>query len=180
MEQIRERLIAKATPRAVVLAIALYLISLVALNLSDAQIAAHAPGVEKPDLVFGYDHGRILHIFTAMGEAGRRAYATNLVIDSIMPVLFAIATVLVIARAAPRWVMVLSIAPVVFLVLDLVENAAFGVMVAQFPDIPPGLVAVTNPITMIKLSAFLLALPTLILGGLYLVFRWVRGRYTAR
>jgi nicotinamide riboside transporter PnuC len=180
MERISERLISLANPRAVVLAIALYLASLVALSLSDRQIQAQAPGVEKPDLVFGYDYDVIMSLFNAMGEAGRRAYATNLVVDSIMPVMFAAATVLVVARAAPRWVLWLGLPPVIFMVLDLIEKAAFGAMLAQFPDVTPGLVAFTSPITMIKLAAFVVALPTLILGALFLIFRWARGNFFTR
>jgi hypothetical protein len=90
--------------------------------------------------------------------------------------MFAAAALLVAARAAPRWLGWLGIAPVVFLLLDLIENIAFALMLAQFPEVSPALVGFTRPVTMIKLSAFMIAMPTLILGALFLLLagfiRW--------
>jgi hypothetical protein len=60
-------------------------------------------------------------------------------------------------------------------VLDVVENVSFGLMLFQFPDIAPALVISTSLITMVKLSAFVVALPTLILGALFVIFQWWRS-----
>lgn len=175
-----DRIRARATPRAVLAALGLYLLSVAALSMSDAQMAAHAPDMTKLDLRFGYDRTQALALLTALGQAGRRAYRLNLVMDTLMPVAFAAATVLVAARAAPRWLSALAVAPVLFLLLDLLENAAFAVMLAQYPDISPALVSVTSPVTAIKLSAFFVALPTLAVGALTLGVGWLRQRVRAR
>jgi hypothetical protein len=57
----------------------------------------------------------------------------------------------------------------VFMLLDLVANAAFAVMLSQYPEVSPALVSFTRPVTMIKLSAFVIAMPTLILSVLILI-----------
>jgi hypothetical protein len=135
----------------------------VALNFYDIQIARYAPGITKPDLQFGYTPSVISEIFTTLGPAGRQIYLQHLVVDSIMPVLFALAVLMVVARVIPRWLSLLSIAPVTFMVLDLVENASFAWMITQYSSISTSLVSVTSVITMIKLSAFMIAMPTLVL-----------------
>jgi hypothetical protein len=99
--RIRARVVASATPRATAVTVALYLASVALLTLSDRQITRHAPQVTKPDLTFGYSHAQIVETFTALGEAGRRACAINLLIDTVMPVLLAAATVVVIAGRLP-------------------------------------------------------------------------------
>lgn len=155
-----DRVRAAATPRAIGVAVALYLASVVALQVSTAQVAGHADGFTKPDLTFGYDHPRVVDALGSLGDAGRSAYGLNLVIDSLMPAAFALATVLAAAGAFPRRLALLSIAPVAFLVLDLAENASLGVMLATHPDVPPALVAATSLVTMAKLAAYPVAFAT--------------------
>jgi hypothetical protein len=164
-----DQLKGQATPKAIIIALGLYLASITALSFSDASLEQAAPGVPKPDLVFGYNYERVLEIFTAYGAEGRQIYATNLLIDSVMPVFFAAVTILVIARAFPRWLRKLSIFPLTFMILDLIENASFGLMLSQYPDVASGLVAATSPITMIKLAAFVVAMPTMVIGLIKLI-----------
>ena len=171
-----DRIRAQATPGAIWAALLLYLATVVALTLSDARMADFAHDLTKPDLQFGYDRAAVLAWLTALGETGRRVYLWNLAIDSVMPLALAAATVLVAARAAPRWLPVLAIAPMIFLVLDLVENAALAAMVVTFPEVSETLVAATSPVTMVKLASFAVALPTLILAAGGLGVRWLRGR----
>jgi hypothetical protein len=178
-ELIKTKIEALAANRAMFIAIVLYILSLVALNISDYQIKQVAQGIPKPDLVFGYTYTEIMAIFTQLGEAGRQAYAVNLIVDSIMPVLFAAAGVLVIARAFPRFWLPASIAPFLFFIFDMIENAAFALMVSQFPNIDPSLVAFTRPLTMIKLTSIMIALPTMGIGGIMILIHWIRERRTA-
>jgi hypothetical protein len=98
----------------------------------------------------------------------------NLLVDTVMPVMFAAATTLVVARAAPRRLGLHVVPPAAFLVLDVMENMAFLTMLRQYPDVSPALVAATSPVTVIKLSAFVLAFPTLIIGAVVLGVRWLR------
>ena len=177
---LRERIVRVATPGVTMGALALYGLSVVALTMSDARVASFAPGVTKPDLRFGYGYAELVDVLEAFGPGGRSAYAWNLAIDSVMPVFFAAATLLVLARVAPRWLGVLGAAPLVFAVVDLIENASFGWMLIQFPEVSASLVAVTRWLTMVKLSAFYVALPTLIVGAVILLVRWLQGRWKAR
>jgi hypothetical protein len=75
---------------------------------------------------------------------------------------------------------VLSVAPFTFPVLEVIENAAFASMLARYPAISPGLVAATSPVTMVKLAAFVITLPTLVLGVTAIGVRWLRGRRAGR
>jgi hypothetical protein len=162
-QKLQARLISRATTRTVLISLGLYLLSIVALNYYDNQIARYAPGVTKPDLQFGYTPAAISEIFSILGPEGRQIYLQHLVVDSIMPVFFALTILLVVARVIPRWLGLLSIAPLTFMVLDLVENASFAWMITQYPSISTTLVSVTSVITMIKLSAFMISMPTLVL-----------------
>jgi hypothetical protein len=175
-EKIRLKIHSSTTPLTIVTAIIFYLVSIAVLDWSDARLTAIAPEFLKPDLNFGYGYADIMLALTLLGESGRSAYLTNLIIDTIMPVLFAAATILVVVRAASRWWIILSIPPITFMVLDIIENTAFGLMLLQYPEVSPGLVALTSPVTMVKLSSFFIALPTLIIGSIYLIFQWMRTR----
>jgi hypothetical protein len=175
-ELIKTKIETLAASRAMFVAIVLYLLSLVALNISDYQIKQVAPGIPKPDLVFGYTYTDIMDIFNRLGEAGRQAYAVNLIVDSIMPVLFAAAVILVVVRAFPRFWLPLSIAPFMFFILDMIENVAFAQMISQFPNIDVSLVAFTRPLTMIKLISFMIAMPSMGIGAIMILIRWARVR----
>jgi hypothetical protein len=106
-----------------------------------------------------------------------QGYVWSTVLDSLMPILAAAATILVSARVSRRWPPILAIAPTVFLVTDLVENALFMVLLAQHPDISEALVAVVRPITQVKLVAFwVITVPTLAVGVLVLAWRAVSRR----
>jgi len=162
-QKLRALLVAWATTRTVLISLGLYLLSIVALHLYDIQIARFIPEVTKPDLRFGYSSEEISEIFTLLGSEGRQIYLQHLVVDSVMPVLFALSVLLVVAHVLPRGLGLLAIAPVTFMVLDLIENGAFAWMLVNYPSISPSLVAVNSVITTIKLSSFLIALPTMVL-----------------
>jgi hypothetical protein len=179
MRALQRRVVEWATARTVLGALAAYLVSLVALTVSDAHVASFAPLFDKPDLRFGYGHADVVAAFAMLGEGGRRAYGLNLVVDTIMPVAFAAAAILAAARAAPRLLAVLAVAPLLFLVLDVVENAAFGAMLLQFPDVSAALVAATSPVTIVKLCSFFVALPTLVVAVLTIGVRWAWRRRAA-
>lgn len=168
-------LVRHATARAIIVVIAVYVTALVAMEIAQRPIRSAAPGVGTLDLTFGYEHATVLEVLGTYGESGRRAYGWFLVADSLMPIAFAVAGLLLIARLAPRWLPLLGAAPVAFMLLDLVENAAFMVMLAQFPDVGTHLVAFTRPVTMTKLLSFAVAMPTLLVAFVVFVTTWFRG-----
>lgn len=155
-----DRIRAAATPRVIAAAVVVYLASVVVLQVSTAQVASHADAFTKPDLTFGYDLDRVSAALGSLGAAGREAYGLNLLIDSVMPAAFAVAALLAIARAFPRRLGFFAIAPLAFFGLDIVENAALGLMLVAYPELPAALVGVASVVTMVKLSAYLLAFPT--------------------
>lgn len=182
METVYSTLKRGATPRNAFLALFLFLVNVVILNIKDRPLAALAGGEPKLDLRFGYDFDAVMSLFTAYGERGRQLYFWNLVFDTPFPILFALATVLFVALAFDRkWLVLgLSIAPVEFTLTDLVENAIFFRLLALYPDITPGLVSAANTITIIKRAGYYVMLVTLIGCGLiYLgqvIYRSIKRR----
>lgn len=61
----------------------------------------------------------------------------------------------------------------------MIENAAFALMVSQFPTIDPGLVAFTRPLTMIKLISFMIAVPSLGVGVIKILIDWIKAKRAA-
>jgi hypothetical protein len=181
MRPIFDRVHRMATPATVGTAVVLFAGILLLMEVVDAGLADIAPGFAKPDLIFGYDAELIRDTYAAWGSEGRSIYFVSTLIDTVMPVLAAAATILVVARLTRRWLPVLSIAPLVFMVTDVVENLAFLIMVGSYPDIPGWLVGATSPVTQVKLVAFwALTVPTLATGLLLLLGRWIRGTMLQR
>ena len=145
-----------ATQRNTFIALVLLVVNIVLLDLSDRPLTALAGGEPKLDLRFGYDLDTILLLFAAYGEGGRQLYFWNLIIDTPFPILVALTTVLFVGLAFERqpWVLLLSVAPLVFMVTDLIENAFFIRMLATFPDINPGLAALSDALTRVKRVAW--------------------------
>lgn len=148
-----------ATPGRLAWAVLGVALTLVALNVTQAQVFAHhdAPLL---DLRLGYGHDEVTALFAAYGPSGRRAYAWALLADSVYPLALCAGVILAAARAFGdrRW---LWLAPVAFAVLDLVENALFASMLATFPDPSALLVTVAAPVTVVKLASFP---PTVVTG----------------
>jgi hypothetical protein len=130
----------------------------------------------KPDLLFGYGVADLDELFAAYGDAGRRAYAVGLVVDTVYPLALAAAAVLFAARALPRRVRWLWAFPITFAVLDVLENLGLGAAVAAYPQTSDRLVAVLSPITQAKLLSFPPTVAILLVSAGVLSWRWVRDR----
>lgn len=145
-----------ATPRNVTVSAVLLIVSVVALARLDQPLLALAGGEPKLDLRFGYDLPTVLNLLERYGEAGRRTYAWNLVVDTPFPILLSLTAVLMAGLAFHRKtpVLLLSIAPLVFVVFDLIENVLFWIMLGAHPDISAGYVAICSVITQIKRAAY--------------------------
>jgi hypothetical protein len=162
-----------ATPRNTFIALALLLVSMTLLSLADSPLAALAGGEPKLDLRFGYSLDTIHTLFAAYGEHGRRLYAWNLVIDTPFLILVAVTTVLFVVLAFERhpWDLLLSIAPLAFMLTDLIENTFFFRMLATYPNINPGLAAVSSVLTQVKRAAWYISAATLIASLLIVIIR---------
>ncbi len=144
-------------------ALAALVACLVALTLADAWLEQHtglpvglpmSSDATKPDLLFGYTHADVVALFASYGQAGRRAYAVGLVIDTIYPIVLAVAAVLASARAFGRRAQWLWVFPATFAVLDVLENVGLAVALASYPGVSPTLIAVLSPVTQVKLLSF--------------------------
>lgn len=132
----------------------------------------------RPDLLFGYGAADLDALFTAYGPGGRTAYAGGLVVDTAYPLALAAATVLLAARALPARARWLWAFPVLFAVLDVIENIG-GVALAAHPRTLDAIVAVLSPITQVKLLSFPPTVAVLHASAGALSWRRVRDRRSA-
>jgi hypothetical protein len=173
-----------ATARRTAWAIVALAVCLAALTLADVWLErvtgivvgtpfAHDAG--KPDLRFGYTPADVAALLDRYGPDGRRAYAVGLVIDTVYPVALGAATILLAARAwagRARWTWA---APLTFAVLDVVENALFGIALASHPVLPSGLLVVASAVTRVKLVAFPPTVAVAVVAAVVLIVRRRRG-----
>lgn len=173
-----------ATARRTTWAVVALLVSLAVLTAGDVVfeeatgIAAGSPfssDAGKPDLRFGYSHDQLVDLFERYGADGRRAYVLNLALDTVYPIVLALAGILLAARAFPalRWPW---IAPLGFAVPDVVENGLMAFALSRYPDIPVWVAAVASPITQVKLVFLPLAYLVAIVAFLVLAKRWLGSR----
>ncbi len=158
-----------------VVTVGVLLLTLAALTVSDTHLGQFSAAT-KLDLRFGYAYADVVALFDEYGTGGRRAYAVNLGVDTVYPIALAAASVLLATRAFGARRRVLWVPALVFAVLDVLENALFGVALATHPEVPAGPVAVASVVTRVKLGAFPLAVAVILVAGGVLAFRWVRGR----
>ena len=155
-------------------AVAAYLVTLGALQVVTAWVSTFA-GATKLDLRWGYAYDDVIGLLGDYGADGRVAYGIHLAIDTAYPVALGLATILLAALAfgRRRW---LWVAPLVFMVLDVLENSLIGVMVATYPGVPEALVAIASPVTFVKLASFFPTMAVLIVSAVVIVVRWARRR----
>lgn len=94
---------------------------------------------------FGSGPDEIRGAIDEMGAAGRDAYGTFLAVDLLFPVVHAAWMVGFIAIGAKRWKRLPRAAmavPVLTVLFDWAENAAFFVLVATHPDMPYSVAAI--------------------------------------
>ena len=163
-------------------------VCLAALSLTDRWLESHSglpvglpmsANATKPDLLFGYGAADLDALFAAYGPEGRTAYAVGLVVDTAYPLALAAATVFLAARALPARARWLWAFPVLFAVLDVIENVGFGVALAAHPRTLDALVAVLSPITQVKLLSFPPTVAVLLASAGVLSWRRVRDRRSA-
>lgn len=128
-------------------------------------------GGEMLDVRGAYTHSEALAALESYGEAGRRVYFwASVTLDTLLPVLYAsfLAGLLYRFRPVERlWG--LAFLPVAAGLVDLGENIQILLMLARYPDISAGQVAVASLFTSAKGAAVLVCL------GLALAFALVAG-----
>ena len=154
-----------------------------------AHLARLAGGLTPCDIRSkGYSHDEARAFLEAIGEQGRRYYASpELVIDTVYPPLYAVSRGLALwwltmpgrVREDPVPLKVryaLIAVPVLMASLDLFENGCIAVMLRTWPDLSHGLVEVSSLATQVKFIAGVL---TEVLMGILAVIwlmRWGIGR----
>ena len=135
METLVSRLRKLATPKNAFIVLALFILNAIILGRVDQPLSNLAGGEPKLDLRFGYDLATVERLFDSYGEQGREWYVWDLLVDTPFPVLGGLATILFVLAAFqnPLWQKVLVIAPIMFIVTDLLENVLFLFLLQSHP-----------------------------------------------
>jgi hypothetical protein len=176
METLLSKLRNFATPKSAFLVLALFILNAIILGRVDQPLSDLANGEPKLDLQFGYDLPTVERLFNAYGEQGRKIYVWDLLVDTPFPVLGGLATILFVLAAFPnpRWQKILIIAPITFILTDLLENVLILFLIQSHPSISPGLVAFSSFVTQVKRSAFYIIFVELVLSGILVIYAEVK------
>lgn len=168
----------QATWKNTLMAAALLALNVILLDALDRPLERLAGGEPKLDLRFGYDLAVAERLFRAYGEQGRTIYAWNLLVDTTFPILLALTITLLVFVAFKdrRLRAVLSLAPAVFMVTDLLENLVLFSFLQSYPSLSPALVQAASLLTQVKRSAFYLSLGVVALCLAAAGFRLARAR----
>jgi len=183
---LRERFPAKlyswVSGRKALIFLALWLLFVILLQFSDQQLVELANGQTKLDLRFGYDLQTVQMLFESYGQQGRPMVIKNLILDTLMPLFLALATILFISLALRKSALVtfLVLIPAGFFFLDILENVLLFILITNFPPVDPNLVRLASAITQPKLIAAILTYGLLILSALIITGRYARDRLTGR
>ena len=172
METFLSKIIKFATPKSAFITLALFILNAIILGRVDQPLQDLANGEPKLDLRFGYDLATVERLFDAYGEQGRELYVWDLLVDTPFPVLGGLATILfvLVAFHNPHWQKALVIAPITFIVTDLLENILFMFLLQSHPLLSPGLVVFSSFVTQIKRSAFYIIFAELVISGIIVIF----------
>ena len=176
METLLSKLRNLATPKSAFLVLALFILNAIILGRVDQPLSDLANGEPKLDLRFGYDLPTVERLFNAYGEQGREMYVWDLLVDTPFPVLGGLATILFVLPAFPnpRWQKRLVIAPITFILTDLLENVLILFFIQSHPSLPSGLVAFSSFVTQVKRSAFYIIVVELVISGIVVIFAEVK------
>lgn len=141
-----------------------------------AHLSRLAGGLAPFDIrPFGYSDGEARAFLEAVGEHGRRYYASpELLLDMFYPPLYAVSRALALwwltmpGRGRDgSWPLRLRYAliavPLIMAGLDVIENCCIAAMLWSWPDLPPALVQVSSAATRAKIITG--ALTELLMAG---------------
>jgi hypothetical protein len=136
----------------------------------------------------GYDYEEAHAFLAAIGAQGRAYYLNpELLLDTFFPPLYAVSRALALwwltmpgrlrdGAILSGWRRTLIALPVVEAILDWGENACIAAMVWTWPDLSPGLVAVSSLATQLKLVAAALTEISMVVLAAAAMLRWRKLR----
>jgi hypothetical protein len=148
-----------------------------------------AGGAEPFDVrPWGYGYGGARAFLASIGEQGRAYYLNpELILDGFFPPLYAVSRALALwwltmpgrwrAGATPvGWRRTLIALPLAEAILDWGENVCIATMLWRWPELSPGLVAVSSAATRLKLVAAALTEISMVVLAAAAVLRWCKLR----
>lgn len=163
-----------ATPRGLVVLIALYAIVFGAIALALTKLTTLTGGIGILDFDRGYSRERVLQVFDSYGADGWVLYQRIQLLDLLNPAIyslfFASLTYLLWRHSRAVWLVVL---PLLAGALDYAENLTLFLLSRSYPDISAWLVSVSSALSIIKNAALSAAVLALLFGSV----QWARNRF---
>jgi hypothetical protein len=168
----KEKIILNKTNIRRILALLVFISSLIILKKIAPDFAAYSHGAETLDMRFGYSVNDVLELFTNLGADGRFVYARYFCVDFVFIASFAIVQndllKLIMGKTmlSGKWRALLAIAYIRAL-FDAVENIIILCLIFNFPAIPPLAVTAASAITRLKfvaLGLWMLAIPAVLIA----------------
>jgi hypothetical protein len=123
------------------------------LMVAEGMLAQQSGGAPKLDFIRPFDPQVYLETMARYGDAGRSTFFWTLWIDMVFPFTVVWFAARLLRATTRRW-RIGIVAPIAFLVLDLLENVSFLRMLAGFPAAPDTTTAVLgSSLTTAKLLA---------------------------
>lgn len=161
--------------RIVILVFLTGLIYTLMLTLTIPMVMSYSGGLKILDMMpMGYDSSYVKSFFDALGEEGRNLYLYRQIpLDMLFPGLMGITFSLIIAyilryinKLGSLW-FYLALLPLLAGIFDYCENIGFITMLLNYPDIPEGLVVVSNIFSVLKSSVSTLFYTALLILMIY-------------
>lgn len=128
------------------------------LTVTIPMVMSYSGGLKILDLMpMGYDSAYVKSLFDALGVEGRNLYLYRQIpLDLLFPLLMGITFSLIIAyilryinKLESKW-FYLALLPLLAGFFDYCENIGFITMLLNYPEIPDGLVVISNIFSVLK------------------------------
>ncbi len=157
------------TLRFFLLFLVLTIVVAVAMGYINSQILTLSGGLPVLDIRPGYTFPEVEHLFTVLGEHGRRLYTMLQVLDLVFPLVYGMSVTMaltgVITRVLPEGhpLETAVFIPILGMIFDYLENITIATLIASYPNLSPLAVSIASIFTQLKWSCIILALALLVI-----------------
>ncbi|MBK9461404.1 MAG: hypothetical protein IPN94_18765 [Sphingobacteriales bacterium] len=177
MQNLSEKLYAKANGKTILLALAAFLVfNALILPTAEQHIKAYSGGVGVLDLQLGYTPDKAYDMVAAYGEQGRQLYAmVEIIADTFYPLIYTLFFCLLISFIYQKTTQVgtklrlINLVPLLSMGFDYLENSCILTLLLTFPNRYNAVAQVGSVFTLLKWGSLVLVLGTVLLGLMLLL-----------
>jgi hypothetical protein len=177
MQNLSEKLYAKANGKNVLLALAAFLVfNALILPTAEQHIKAYSGGVGVLDLQLGYTPDKAYDMVAAYGEQGRQLYAmVEIIADTFYPLIYTLFFCLLISFIYQKTTQVgtklrlINLVPLLSMGFDYLENSCILTLLLTFPNRYNVVAQIGSVFTLLKWGSLVLVLGVVLLGLMLLL-----------